>query len=177
MKKKYIAVLLTVLTLSVLVLVIIELTGISRSSLLGHHKDELGVVYSKDGIVYHGEITPEQTKTREQIVSKMPKTTIQFYETRHSFGTVSQDKVVKHAFKFKNTGINPLMISKTDVTCGCTVPNFPLDPIPPGQDGEMTVEFNTMGKKGFQQKNIIVHANTIPEAVTIGIEADVVEAK
>jgi len=176
MKRKYIAILLTVVTLCVITLLIIELAGVNRSNILGRHRDE-GVVYSRDGQVYHGEIYPEQTKTREQIVSKMPKTTMQFYETRHSFGTVPQDRVVKHAFKFKNTGLNPLMISKTDVSCGCTVHNFPMDAIPPGQDGEITIEFNTTGKKGFQQKTITVHSNALPEAVNISIEADVVENK
>ncbi len=123
MKKKYVVVLLTVLTLCVLAIVIIELTGISRSSLLGRHRDEGVKTEARMACVY-GEIIPEETQTRDQIVSKMPKTTIQFYETRHSFGTVQQDKVVKHVFKFKNTGASPLMISKADVTCGCTVPNF-----------------------------------------------------
>ena len=65
------------------------------------------------------------------------------------------------------------MIAKTDVTCGCTVPNFQEEPVAPGRDGEITVVFNSSGISGFQQKNIIVHANTLPEAVSIGIEADI----
>jgi Protein of unknown function (DUF1573) len=103
----------------------------------------------------------------------MQKTTMQFYETKYSFGVVSEGKVVKHDFKFKNTGQFPLMICKADVTCGCTVPGFQEEAIPPGADGDVTVEFNTAGKSGFQQKNIIIHSNAMPEAVSIGIEADV----
>ncbi len=180
MYRNFKIVLLTVLTLSVFMLVILELTGVSRNSLyaLWKHREANnegynGNFYSKDGTKYQGEIFAEDTKLRCERIYKMPKTTMQFYETKYSFGIVSEGKVVRHAFKFKNTGTNPLMICKTDVTCGCTVPGFQLDAIPPDADGEITVEFNTAGKSGFQQKNIIVHSNAMPEAVSIGIEADV----
>lgn len=165
---------LTILTLSVFILVIIELTGVSRNALFRKFQNGgEGVFYSKDGQVYHGEIYAEQTKTRTQRVGEMPKTTMQFYETKFSFGSITEGRILKHAFRFKNTGFNPLMIAKTDVSCGCTVPNFPQEPIAPGADGEITVEYNSTGKSGFQQKNIIVHSNSLPEAVSIGIEADV----
>ena len=174
MEKNYRAILLTVLTLSVFMLVIIELTGVSRNALFRRFRGGgEGIFYSKDGEVYRGEIYPEQTKTRSQRVGEMPKTTLQFYETKYDFGKQPEGKVLKHNFKFKNTGFHPLMIAKTDVTCGCTVPNYPEEPIAPGNDGEITVVFNTSGKSGFQQKNIIVHANSLPEAVSIGIEADI----
>src|ERR1700677_4972564 len=117
MNKNLKAVLLTVLTLSVFVLVIIELFGISRNSLFrATHETDNGVFYSKDDEVYHGEIYPEQIKHRDEIVAKMLKTTMQFYETTYNFGSISRGKVVKHTFRFKNTGVNPLMIAKTDVT-------------------------------------------------------------
>lgn len=174
MEKNYRAIMLTILTLSVFTLVIVELTGVSRNALFRRFRGGgEGVFYSKDGEVYRGEIYPEQTKTRSQRVAEMPKTTIQFYETKYSFGKQPEGKQLKHAFKFKNTGFHPLMIAKTDVTCGCTVPNFPEETIAPGSDGEITVVFNSAGKSGIQQKNIIVHANTLPESVSIGIEADI----
>jgi hypothetical protein len=179
MYRNYKIVLLTVLTLSVFTLVIIELTGVTRNSLFtllkGHKEgnDFNGYFYSKDGTVYRGEIFSEDTKTRCEKVARMLKTNIQFYESKYNFGHVSEGKVVKHSFRFKNTGQNPLMICKADVSCGCTVPSFQLEPVAPGQDGEISVEFNTSGKSGFQQKNIIVHSNAMPEGVSIGIEADV----
>jgi hypothetical protein len=174
MEKNYRAILLTILTLSVFTLVIVELTGVSRNSLFRTFRGGgEGIFYSKDGEVYRGEIFPEQTLTRSQRVAQMPKTTIQFYETKYNFGKQPEGKVLKHTCRFKNTGFHPLMIAKTDVTCGCTVPNFQEEPVAPGSDGEITVVFNSSGKSGFQQKNIIVHANTLPEAVSIGIEADI----
>ena len=176
MEKNYKAILLTILTLSVFTLVIIELTGVSSRSLRWHNltgNGGEGTFYSKSGEVYRGEIYPEQTITRSQMAAQMAKTTMQFYETKFNFGSLPEGKVAKHAFRFKNTGMNPLFIAKTDVTCGCTVTSFPDETVAPDAEGEITVEFNTAGKSGIQQKNIIVHSNALPEAVSIGIEADV----
>lgn len=173
-KNTYKIVLLTVLVLSVFTIAIIELTGISSNSLTGREKySNKGEFYDKNGEVYHGEIYAEQTKTRCDIMAKMPKTTMQFYETKYSFGSVSAGQKLSHIFRYKNTGEHPLMICKADVTCGCTIPKFQDEAIAPGTDGDFTVEFNTAGKSGFQQKNIIVHSNALPEAISISIEADV----
>jgi hypothetical protein len=174
MDNNYKSILLTILTLSVFTLTIVELTGISKNAVFRryNHVGE-GSFYAKDGEVYRGEIYPEQTRTRSQIVAEMVKTTMQFYETKHNFGSVPEGKVMTHVFRFKNTGDNPLMIAKTDVTCGCTVPNFPLETIPPGAEGDITIVYNSAGHSGFQQKNIIIHSNALPEAVSISIEADV----
>ncbi len=176
MTNGYRAVLLTVLTLSVFTLAIVELTGISKNSLSGrryNNGEGPGTFYSKNGETYRGEIYPEQTRTRSELVAEMPKTTMQFYETKHNFGNVPEGKVMTHVFRFKNTGEHPLMIAKTDVTCGCTVPNFPLETIPSGQEGEVTIVYNSAGHSGLQQKNIIIHSNAMPEAVSIGIQAEV----
>ena len=174
MDRNYKAIMLTILTLSCLVIAIVELTGISPNGIFRKfHGGGEGVFYTKDGEVYHGEIYPEQTITRSQRAAQMARTTVQFYETKYNFGSISEGAIVKHSFRFKNTGMNPLYIAKTDVTCGCTVPSFPQDQIAPDAEGEIMVEFNPSGKSGIQQKNIIVHSNALPEAISIGIEADV----
>jgi hypothetical protein len=197
MHKNYLVVLFTVFTLSVFTLVIIELTGVTRNSLFsllkGHKRDENGNeeyngnFYSKEGEVYHGEIYPEETITRTQRVARMPKTTIHLYEDKYNFGNVSFGSVLKHTFRFKNTGQNPLMIAKTDVQCGCTVANFPDETIAAGKNGEITVEFNTTMYSGsgadrspvtgHEEKTISIHSNAIPDNVKISVEADVLPPK
>jgi len=172
MGKNYRAILLTILTLSVLVIAIIELTGVGGDR-WGWRRSNSYIVDKDHATIYRGEIHPENLKTRDQMVAEMPKTTMQFYETRYSFGAVSEGDVLKHTFRYKNTGHNPLMISKTDVTCGCTTYTFTQEAIPPGADGTVTVEFDTHGYRGFQQKSFIIHSNAIPEAASVGIDADV----
>ena len=174
MDKNFKYVMLTILTLCVFTLTIIELTGVSRNAMFRKfHTGGEGVFYSRDGEIYRGEIFPEQTRSRSQIVAEMNKTTMQFYETKYNFGSVSAGRVVSHTFKFKNTGQNPLMIAKTDVTCGCTTPNFPLESIAPGSDGEITIAYNTDGHQGHEEKVIAIHSNALPETVNIAVEADV----
>jgi len=175
MNKNFRAVLLTILTLSAFVIALVELTGVSRNAIFNPNRGNggEGTFYDKSGQVYKGEIYPEQTKSRDEMVSEMPKTTMQFYETKFSFGSISEGDVVKHNFRFKNTGKNPLMIAKADVTCGCTVPTFSKEAIAPGSDGEITIEYNSHGHTGHQQKNIIIHSNAQPEAVSIGFDAEV----
>lgn len=174
MDNNYKYVLLTILTLSVFTLTIVELTGVSKNALFRKfHTGGEGVFYSRNGEVYRGEIFPEQTRTRSQMVAEMPKTSLQFYETKFNFGAITSGRVVTHVFRFKNTGLNPLMIAKTDVTCGCTTPNFPLESIAPGSDGEITILYNSEGHSGPQEKNIVVHSNALPEAVSITVDADV----
>jgi len=150
-------VLLTVLTLSVFVLALVELSGVSSTALFNK---------------YHiGPNVPEAT--RDQKVAAMPKTTIQFYDTMFDFGSIKEGDVVKHAFKFKNTGNNPLLISKADVSCGCTVPTFSKEPIAPGAEGEIMVQYNSNHHPGNQQKNVLVHSNAQMEAISIGFKANV----
>jgi len=174
MEKNYKYIFFTILTLCVFTITIVELTGVSRNALFRKfHGGSEGTLYSKDGEIYRGEIYSEQTRTRSQQVAEMTKTTMQFYETKYSFGRIAQGKVVSHVFRFKNTGNAPLMIAKCDVSCGCTVPTIPNEAVAPGSDGELTISFNSEGHPGFQQKNIIVHSNAMPEAVSISIEADV----
>ncbi len=91
-----------------------------------------------------------------------PTTTIEFEETTYDFGTIKQGEKASHVFKFRNTGNEPLIISNAKATCGCTVPNWPKDPIPPGETGEIEVVFNSKGRSNKQNKKVTITANTNP---------------
>ncbi len=97
----------------------------------------------------------------------------QFAGTEHNFGEIKEGQVVKHTFKFKNVGKSPLVIKDATATCGCTVPKKPQNPIAPGGEGEIEVEFNSQGKSGVQEKDITVTANTIPAQAVLKIKGSV----
>lgn len=86
-----------------------------------------------------------------------------FEETNWDFGTIQEGDVVKHTYTFTNTGKSPLIIQNATAQCGCTVPQWPREPIAPGQKGEIQVEFNSKGKAGVQSKSVTITANTQPE--------------
>ena len=81
---------------------------------------------------------------------------IKFEHLEHDFGKVLQGEQVSHTFKFKNVGDAPLIISSIEKTCGCTTPDFSSKP-----------------HKGFQNKRLIVKANTNPSETILRIKAQV----
>jgi hypothetical protein len=98
---------------------------------------------------------------------------IRFETTEYDFGKVLQGEQVSHTFKFKNVGDAPLIISSIEKTCGCTTPDFSSKPIKPGESGKITVTYDSKGHKGFQNKRLIVKANTNPSETILRIKAQV----
>ncbi len=89
------------------------------------------------------------------------------------FGKIEQGGKVNHEFKFKNTGKTPLIISNATATCGCTVPEFPKEPILPGKEGVIKVIFNSAGKEGMQDKVITISSNANPNTTSVHLVGDV----
>jgi hypothetical protein len=99
---------------------------------------------------------------------------ITFEKSTHDFGDIKQNDKVEEVFRFTNTGTEPLVITNVEVSCGCTVPKWPRDPIAPGQKSEILVVFNSAGKSGAQNKVVTVVSNANnPEAALIKFKANV----
>jgi hypothetical protein len=101
------------------------------------------------------------------------KAIIKFEKEIHDFGTIEEGKKVVHAYKFKNEGKNPLIIESAKPSCGCTVPTFPKDPIPPGGTGEIVAEFDSQGRPGEANKTITITANTEPTTTVLTLKGTV----
>jgi Protein of unknown function (DUF1573) len=117
-----------------------------------------------------------KVKVEPDILQPAPnakQTEMVFTEEEFDFGTIKQGDKVNHIFTFKNTGKNDLIILKAMGSCGCTVPEFPKEPIAPGKTGVMKVSFNSKGKTGNQHKTISVYANVPKGGVTIAIKAKI----
>lgn len=157
-------ILLTVLTLSVLTIALVEVSGVSQRAL-----------FNKYGIgTETGHSTElDERNQREARVKQMPKTKMVFPEDKFNFGKIKEGDKVRHAFKFKNLGDNPLMISDAIASCGCTVPSFSKEPILPGGEGEILVEFNSANRKGHQSKNVLIISNADREKISVSFEAEV----
>ena len=105
-----------------------------------------------------------------------PTTAMTFDQTEFKFGTVDEGEVVAHTFKFTNTGKEPLIISNAKGSCGCTVPQWPREPIPVGESSEITVEFNSKGKKGPRNQKVTITANTNPPQSFVALVGEVTPA-
>jgi len=82
----------------------------------------------------------------------------------HDFGEISEGAQVSHTFRFTNKGNEPLILTRVQPSCGCTVPNnWPKDPIMPGGTGEISVSFNSSGRVGTNTKVVQVFSNASNE--------------
>ena len=87
---------------------------------------------------------------------------MEFEKEIFDFGTIAQGEKVNFIYKFTNTGVADLIISSAKGSCGCTVPDWPKQPIAPGEVSEIKVVFNSDGKSGNQHKDVSINANTQP---------------
>ncbi|MEK9601131.1 MAG: DUF1573 domain-containing protein [Bacteroidetes bacterium] len=116
-----------------------------------------------------GAIETDESTNKEPVIS--------FDKKIWDFGTITDGEVVEHTFRFTNTGTNDLIISNASASCGCTIPEWPKEPIAPGEKGEIKVEFNSNGKKDMVTKDITILANTNPVKTILQIKVFVEKKK
>ncbi len=75
-----------------------------------------------------------------------------FEKESYDFGQITDGEKVSYDFKFTNVGKTPLIVTSATATCGCTVPDYPKEPIAPGAEGVIKVVFDSTGKPGMQNK-------------------------
>ncbi len=90
----------------------------------------------------------------------------------HDFGKIKQGTPVTHEFKFVNTGKEPLIITNAQPSCGCTVPSWTREPIPPGGTGFVKATFNAAAAGGFN-KSVTVTANVEGGVIMLTIRGEV----
>ncbi len=143
-------------------------------------KKKITMAFVFAGLLFFGachNATQNNTEQKQSAVSstKAPDTgdapVMTFRETVHDFGKLTQGEIVKYTFHFKNTGKSDLRISKVSTSCGCTVGKYPHKPIKPGGEGDIEVTFNTKYKMGYQNKSILLLANTQPARTVLRIKA------
>ncbi len=88
-------------------------------------------------------------------------TQIQWIDSVHQqLGAVKEGSVVEVSWRFKNTGMKPLIVSNVNASCGCTVAEKPEAPIAPGAEGVIKAKFDSKQRMGTQRKDVYVLTNT-----------------
>lgn len=130
------------------------------------------------------------TSCKENIASKINKSNLEvakerdykmnegaagltFDRANHDFGVITQGDVVETTFAFKNTGKSELIITNATSTCGCTIPEWPKEPIPVGGVGEIKVKFNSAGKSNKVTKTITLTTNTPSGKESVVIKTEI----
>ena len=99
---------------------------------------------------------------------------IEMLETSFDFGEMQQGESVTHDFVLKNIGEGNLIISAAKGSCGCTVPEWPKEPIAQGEEATIKVTFNSAGKSGKQNKTVTLVTNAIPNTKVLTINGNVI---
>lgn len=118
---------------------------------------------------------PATAGTIPTVVDSSKFTSIQWIDSSKSLGSIEEGQVLKISYRFKNSGTKPLIIEKVQPGCGCTVADYPKEPIAPGQEAEIKAEFDSHGKGNNEltKKNITVYANTAIHGYTLWFDVTV----
>jgi len=104
-------------------------------------------------------------------MSMMP--TMDFKDTFHNFGSVREGEIMNYDFEFVNHGKEPLIVTNAKGSCGCTIADYPHEPVQPGKGGTISVSFNSEGKTGHQEKSVTVSTNSNRGMHMLNIKAEV----
>ena len=97
-----------------------------------------------------------------------------FEVEEYNFGAIKGNGgKVSYEFVFTNTGNQPLIITSAKGSCGCTVPEFPKEPILKNQKAKIKVTFDPAGKLGLVTKTVTIVSNAQQNPMTLYIKANV----
>ncbi len=97
---------------------------------------------------------------------------VEFDKLVHDYGEIEQHGNGKCEFKFTNTGKEPLILSNVRSSCGCTVPEWPRQPILPGQSDVIKVKYDTK-RIGMINKSVHVYSNAKVSPISLKIKGKI----
>ena len=97
---------------------------------------------------------------------------IEFKSETVDYGEIEKGADGVRVFEFTNTGDAPLIITKVNSTCGCTIPKKPEGPILPGKTGEIQVKYDT-NRVGPIRKAITVISNADTPTKVLKIKGEI----
>ena len=100
---------------------------------------------------------------------------VEILESEYDFGDINQGDKATHDYIVKNIGDSDLLISSAKGSCGCTVPEWPKEPIRPGDEAVIKVTFDSKGKTGKQSKRVTLMTNAIPNVKILTIKGNILE--
>lgn len=116
---------------------------------------------------------PVSSQTQSTAESTNPNApVVEFDKLVHDYGTMEQYGNGKCEFKFTNTGKEPLILSNVRSSCGCTVPEWPRQPILPGKSDVIKVKYDTK-RVGMINKSVHVYSNAKKSPISLKIKGKI----
>ena len=96
-----------------------------------------------------------------------------FNEEKHDFGKIKQNVPAVYFFEITNNSNKPLVIESASASCGCTVPEYPKEPIVPGKTAKIKVQYNAAAMGHFD-KDVTIKLAGIEATKVLKITGEVV---
>lgn len=93
-------------------------------------------------------------------------------ETTHDYGTLEKGGNPYCEFVLKNTAKIPVAIDTAIGSCGCTVPQYPKEPIAPGKTAIIKVKYDTQ-RVGPFAKSVTVRFEQQTETLVLHIKGKI----
>jgi hypothetical protein len=105
-----------------------------------------------------------------------PVSGINWKNTTIDVGKIVQGKPVTVEFEFTNPSMVPLIIQSVRPTCGCTVADYPKEPVQPGKAAKISTTYNA-ATTGMFSKSIIITTNAAEGNTVLVIKGEVTPRK
>jgi len=90
-----------------------------------------------------------------------------------NFGTIEKGEIISRYITFKNDGKRDLVISNVKSSCGCTIADWPKNPIAPNHSDSILLVLNTSSLNGKIMKTVTIISNSKPNTKVITINAQI----
>lgn len=114
----------------------------------------------------------KQADTEVQEIQDVNGPQMVFEDLVVDYGEIDKGSDPLRKFHFTNLGTEPLVIKQAKGSCGCTVPDYPKEPIMPGESSTIDVRYDT-NRVGPFTKTVTLTTNMGEEKVVLTIKGKV----
>ena len=116
------------------------------------------------------------TGNEEVIPSKnLANTTIEMSSLSYDFGNIQEGQQVTVDFEVVNIGIVDFIPEYIAGSCQCTLPEFSMKPLKPGEKRTLTIYYDTTGKSGNDNTSVTLMGNIPDKVIEIAIKSNVLQ--
>ena len=103
---------------------------------------------------------------------------VEFAERVFDFGTLrEEDGIVSHRFVFRNRSERPVVVTCAQTTCQCIRTYFSHAPVPPGDEGTVTVSYDPSYRPGVFSKEIRILFDGVRKLRHVWIRGEVIPCR
>ena len=110
---------------------------------------------------------PGAKKATTTLMPAVNNTTAVKWKTESvDLGEIPANKPVTIEFEFTNAGDAPVIVTNAQASCGCTIADYPKEPILAGKTAKITATYNAAAKGIFTKTVTVYIQNEDPKTLT-----------